>query len=104
MTRLYFMCSKSDVSNIIDTDNPQNDVHLVLSIDPYTYSSTDPNQNEKMGYLWRSIELGSPKGEAIVLVDLAPNFTQKQEGRGMDRRNDRRDGERRGGFRRNKKQ
>ena len=73
MTRLYFMCSKSDISHIIDTDNPQNDVHLVLSIDPYTYSSTDPNQNEKMGYLWRSIELGLPKGEAIVLVDNIEN-------------------------------
>ena len=44
------------------------------------------------------------RGEKYGKVDLAPNFTQKQEGRGMDRRNDRRDGERRGGFRRNKKQ
>ena len=44
------------------------------------------------------------RGEVYGKKDLAPNFTQKQEGRGMDRRNDRRDGERRGGFRRNKKQ
>ena len=44
------------------------------------------------------------RGEKYGKVDLAPNFTQKQEGRGMDRRNDRRDGDRKGGFRRNKKQ
>ena len=44
------------------------------------------------------------RGEVYGKKDLAPNFTQKQEGRGMDRRNDRRDGERKGGFRRNKKQ
>ena len=34
------------------------------------------------------------RGEKYGKVDLAPNFTQKQEGRGMDRRNDRRDGDR----------
>ena len=44
------------------------------------------------------------RGEVYGKKDIAPNFAQKQEGRGMDRRNDRRDGERKGGFRRNKKQ
>jgi small subunit ribosomal protein S3 len=41
------------------------------------------------------------RGEVYGKKDLAPNFTQKQEnGRGGDRRRD----DRRGGFRRNKKQ
>ena len=44
------------------------------------------------------------RGEVYGKKDLAPNFTQKQEGGRGERRGERRDGDRRGGFRRNKKQ